>query len=253
MALAIHGLLCGHLETDLAAMLPGVTGRVKLPIPAYVIEHTAGTLVFDTGLHADLVDSQDKLGRNAADFTADLGPGHDLAGRLAQAGIDGAAVEVMANSHFHFDHVGGNAVLPNARLLVQAAEWKAGHHPKLIEYDVYDPADFDCGQDVHQLDGEHDVFGDGTVVLIPTPGHTAGHQSLRVETASGPVVLTADACYFRRSLDELAPPTFGYDLDTQRASMRLLAEMEAAGATLVFGHDPDQWADTDSGIRSIAA
>ena len=106
---------------------------------------------------------------------------------------------------------------------------------------MYNPEDFDLGQELTQLDGEHDVFGDGSVVLVPTPGHTAGHQSLRVITETGPVFLAADACYFRRSLDELAAPSFGFDLDQQRASMRLIAEMEHAGATLVFGHDPDQW------------
>ncbi len=253
MAIKVHGALCGHLETDFGSMLPGQTGTVQLPIPAYVIEHSDGVLVFDTGLHADLMDGQDKLGRNAADFTAFLPAGGDLAGRLDGLGIDPAAVDYLANSHFHFDHVGGNRLLPNARLLVQAAEWKAGHHPKLIEYDVYDPADFHAGQDVQPLDGEHDVFGDGAVVLVPTPGHTAGHQSLRLTTGSETVVLTADACYFRRSLDELATPTFGYDLDRQVASMRLLAEMEAAGARLVFGHDPDQWADVGPNGTTVLA
>ncbi|MDH3682911.1 MAG: N-acyl homoserine lactonase family protein [Acidimicrobiia bacterium] len=243
MTAKIHATLCGHLETDLGRLLPGGTGTVALPIPAYVIEHAAGVLVFDTGLHAELATDSGRIGDNAKMFTARLDQQATLGARLAAAGIDAASVDFVANSHLHFDHVGGNVELPNARLLIQAPEWKAGRHPKLIEYGVYNPADFDLGQEVQELDGSFDVFGDGSVVLVPTPGHTAGHQSLQVATETGTMLMTADACYFRRSLDEMLTPGFGFDLDQQLASMRLIADLEAAGATLVFGHDPDQWAD----------
>jgi glyoxylase-like metal-dependent hydrolase (beta-lactamase superfamily II) len=258
MPATIHATLCGHLEAGFDRLLPGNGGTIALPIPSYVIEHADGVLVFDTGLHRDLEHSADRIGASAAMFTALLTGAETLGARLETAGIDSAAVRYVANSHLHFDHVGGNVELPNARVLIQRAEWQAGHRQKLIDLDVYNPADFDLGQDVQQLDGEHDVFGDGSVVLVPTPGHTAGHQSLRVITETGPVLLTADACYFRRSLDAMATPAFGYDLDQQRASMRLIAEMEAAGATLVFGHDPDQWTDlgepgTSDGFKPITA
>lgn len=243
MTATIHATLCGHLDASFDRLLPGSTGTVSLPIPVYVIEHRDGILVFDSGLHGDLEHSAERIGASAKMFTAHLTSEETLGARLESAGFDPASVDFVANSHLHFDHVGGNVELSNARLLIQQAEWKAGHHPKLIEYDVYNPADFDLGQDVIELDGEHDVFGDGSVVLVPTPGHTAGHQSLRVQTEAGPVLLTADACYFRRSLEAMATPSFGHDLDQQLASMRLIAEMEAAGAMLVFGHDPNQWTD----------
>ena len=257
MTAKIHATLCGHLEAAFDRLLPGASGTVSLPIPAYVVEHRHGLLLFDTGLHRDLVHSADRIGSSAAMFTARVTDEETLGPRLEAAGFDPSAVGLLANSHLHFDHVGGNVELANARLLIQEAEWRAGHHPKLIEHDVYNPADFDLGHDVEQLDGEHDVFGDGSVVLVPTPGHTAGHQSLRVLTDGGPVLLTADACYFRRSLDELAVPAFGFDLDQQRETLRRIGAMEAAGATLVFGHDPDQWTDigepgTPAAFRSIA-
>ncbi|MFL3020832.1 MAG: MBL fold metallo-hydrolase [Candidatus Poriferisodalaceae bacterium] len=93
-----------------------------------------------------------------------------------------AGVNNIIFSHLHFDHCGGTSLIPNARIIVQNAEWDSAHHPKLIEHEVYNPADFDLGHDVLKIDGTHDVFGDGSVMCIPTPGHTAGHQSLRVNS-----------------------------------------------------------------------
>ena len=103
---------------------------------------------------------------------------------------------------------------------------------------AYQAADFDTGQEVRLVDGEHDVFGDGTVACIPTPGHTAGHQSLRVRTADRAIVLTADACYFRQSLETSRLPRFGHDRDEQLRSFDRLRALEAAGAHLVLRPRP---------------
>ena len=117
---------------------------------------------------------------------------------------------------------------------------------------VYNALDFDCGHDRQLLDGEHDLFGDGRAVLIPTPGHTIGHQSLRLRLDDGrEVVLCGDACYLRQALDDLAVPPFGHDVDVQRTSMLALRALEAAGAQLVFGHDPAQWPTGEADDRII--
>jgi glyoxylase-like metal-dependent hydrolase (beta-lactamase superfamily II) len=87
-------------------------------------------------------------------------------------------------------------------------------------------------------DGVHDVFGDGAVECLPTHGHTPGHQSLRLRLASGDVVLTADACYLRRTLDSLALPPVVDDRAAALASLEKLRALAAAGARLSFGHDP---------------
>ncbi len=78
--------------------------------------------------------------------------------------------------------------------------------------------------------------------LIPTPGHTAGHQSLLLRTDDGgELLLCGDACYTRRSLDEMALPGSAFDFDAQRREMERLKVLESAGARLIFGHDPAQW------------
>jgi N-acyl homoserine lactone hydrolase len=101
----------------------------------------------------------------------------------------------------------------------------------------FDTALVDLGHDVLTVTGEHDLFGDGLIVCIPTPGHTCGHQSLRVVTADGPVILTSDACYFTHTLDDEVLPPFGFDHDLQRQSLAMLRNERDRGARIVPGHD----------------
>ena len=128
----------------------------------------------------------------------------------------------------------------NARLVVDRAEWAAGQDRALIEGGVYDPVDYDHGHDVEEVDDGHDVYGDGRLICVATPGHTAGHQALRVELASGPVVLTGDCVYFERMLEEMLVPRFGFDTDLQRRSMERLAALRDGGCRLLYGHDRRQ-------------
>ncbi len=232
----------GRLHTDLQS-LTGEPGTIALPIPSWLIEHDRGLAMFDTGMHTELRTGTERIGPWASKvFEPDLPDGEDVTARLGQHGIDPADIDLVIFSHLHFDHCGGTVEVPNARIVVQRQEWAAGHHPKLIEHHVYNPDDFDLGHEVQQIDGEHDVFGDGSVVCLPTAGHTRGHQSLRLELASGPVVLTGDCVYFERFLDDMTVPQFGYDLDQQRDSMRELARLRSEGCRLLYGHDAGQFA-----------
>jgi N-acyl homoserine lactone hydrolase len=145
------------------------------------------------------------------------------------------------NSHLHFDHTGGNALLPNARIVIQRREWEAGRNPELMKANGYDPLDYDLGQPVLQVEGDHDLFGDGSVVMFPTYGHTPGHQSLRLKLDSGDVVLTGDACYFKQTLDELHLPKIVHDRADMLRSLEILRQLRAAGARIFYGHDPEFW------------
>ena len=234
-------LECGRLNADSAGLISGTTGRIELPIASWVVQHPKGTLVFDTGMHPELQSDVSRIGRTADMFDFDYPAGEELSARLEGVDIDPAEVAVMVFSHLHFDHCGGATLLPNARVICQKAEWDAGHHPKLVEHRVYNPDDFDLGHDKLLVEGSHDVFGDGSVACVPTPGHTAGHQSLRVMLDSGPVVLTADCVYTRGQMDAMVTPPFGFDTELQHRSMAQLADMERAGDRLLFGHDIEQF------------
>ena len=144
-------------------------------------------------------------------------------------------------THLHFDHVGGLLELPNARVVVQAAEWAARNDDLLVSSGAYNPADIDHGHDRFEVDGDHDVFGDGTVTCLLTDGHTAGHQSVRVRTERGTFVICGDCCYLRRTLLEEHLPSFGVDRECQLAAVRRMARERADGAALIYGHDPEQW------------
>ena len=110
----------------------------------------------------------------------------------------------------------------------------------------FNPRDFDLGHKLRLLDGEHDVFGDGAVILIPTYGHTPGHQSLRVRMGKGAeLVCASDACYTRENMDRDVLPKILWDAAVMRDSLAALRKLrDQTGATMFYGHDPAQWETT---------
>jgi len=243
MSLKVSALTCGWLEGDFGRLMEGGEGRIRLPIPAFLIEHPKGTALFDAGMHPDCQhDPAGRLGpRLAGLFAFDYHPGEEIGARLQALGHDPGKIDLLINSHFHFDHCGGNAQIPNAMLIVQRREWDAGMDPDDGTRSGFDRRDFDLGHKLRLVDGEHDVFGDGSVVCLPTHGHTPGHQSLKLRLSGGEIVLAADSCYFCRTLRERRLPRFVYDREQMLASLDRLAALEAAGARIVFGHDPTFW------------
>jgi glyoxylase-like metal-dependent hydrolase (beta-lactamase superfamily II) len=237
----------GWLDAPRAAIFADAAPdeRIALPVGCWLVVHPRGRLVFDTGLdRAAAADPVGALGARRADvFRVASAPGDDVVGALAARGLEPDDVTHVVNSHLHFDHCGCNRCFPNARTIVQRLELEAAQ--AALEAGSDDPGTWnDPVRPPEAVDGEHDVFGDARVVAFPTPGHTRGHQSLRVTTGSGRiVVLLGDAIYTERHADEDSLPAAGavWDAPTMRDTMARLRRMRAEGATLVYGHDDAQW------------
>jgi N-acyl homoserine lactone hydrolase len=241
----VFAFICGHHTIPRDRFIAGSEGQITFPIPSYVIEHPEGLVVFDTGfssaVHANLESYYPAEALKPVTFH--FGPDEEITAQMRRAGFNPDDVELVINSHLHYDHCGGNIQFPRARIMMQRAELdSASSAPE--DSGGYRKVDFLTGQQMELLDGAHDVFGDGTLTLFPTPGHTAGHQSLRVEHESGVAVLAGDACYMAETLlsdDALPSPSLTYDAEAFMRSLAQLRELAESGAKVFVGHDPEFW------------
>ena len=240
MTVALYAFTCGHLTMPFRSFLEGEEGTLKVPVPAYLVVHHKGSVLFDTGLnpHAAHDDSRyrDQVHKS---HTFHVTNQELLPARFEEADLDLTSVTHLVNSLLHFDHAGGNQLAPDVPVIVQKRELE--HAREAGTPFGYVAEDFETGQSFDMISGEHDLFGDGSVVCIPTPGHTPGHQSLKVATQKGQFVLAGDACYLRRSLDDLHLPRFRHDEEQMLKSLHTLRDLQQRGATIMYGHDPEFW------------
>jgi glyoxylase-like metal-dependent hydrolase (beta-lactamase superfamily II) len=208
--------------------------QVRFPIPAYVIETDEERILVDTGLHPDAAeDSARHYGTADALALFEL----DLDRSIAEQ-IDLTELTKVVMTHLHFDHAGGLALLPSALpVFVQRREWEAGHDSAAVAKNFLLPLDYSTIEDrLVLIDGDHDLLGDGSIQLLLTPGHTPGHQSVRVGEQ---LVLGGDVTHYASGLDDHRFPAFADDFAAQTASAERLRALRDAGASVRPGHDPD--------------
>jgi N-acyl homoserine lactone hydrolase len=245
----VYALCTGRIELDRASMLSDLTPGQPwtVPVLSFLVDHSRGKLLFDTGVHCQArVDPLTRLGAERVKrLTVKSQEGDDVVPQLARLGLAPHDVRYVANSHLHFDHCGGNEFFPRATFLVQRPELEAARRPGFVPSYSPSPIDFDHALDYQLIDGEHDVFGDGTVVLLPTYGHTPGHQSLLVRAGKDLIVCASDACYTRENMDRDVLPKILWDPSVMHDSLAALRKLrDQAGATMFYGHDPAQWETT---------
>ena len=244
----VFALHCGTLTAPMAAFVDGEEGIASVPVPAYLIDHPKGLVVVDTGM-PPLMRSNPKEavgGFLASVFTPSYAPGQGLTEQITLAGYDPARVASIVNTHLHFDHGGGNALLPEARVVVQKRELDAAAAERASPGSGYVMRHALEGRDILAVDGAHDLFGDGRIVLMPTYGHTAGHQSVKLSCEGGETILAGDCCYFHRTLTDLKLPGFAHSADDQRESIRRLKAMQDKGARIIPGHDAEVMASLNA-------
>ncbi len=201
----------------------------------YLIRHDSAYMLWDTGLPAALL--------GAAQEASPMAPtlARTIRDQLAEIGIEPDKIETVAISHNHFDHVGQATDFAHARMLIGKADLE-GFRAEQPGFGV-DPALvkpwLDGSARVETVTGDRDVFGDGSVVMLATPGHTPSSYSLLVRlAATGPVLLSGDTVHFEEQFANHGVPPFNFDRAESLASMDRLEDMaKALKATLVVQHD----------------
>ena len=232
--LRLYVLDCGTLHTshvESYGLAPAEVGLTDMSVPCYLIRHGGTWLLFDTGLGDDHAGRADRV----VDMSLDVP--QRLAAQLAAIRVRPEQISYVAVSHFHFDHVGNLASFPHATLLLQRAE---AEKMRTAPYPFSPPAAVARLQQgrIELLDGDRDLFGDGSIVLLSTPGHSPGHQSMIVRLRrTGPVILTGDLYHHPEELSlHRVPPREANDATpASRERVRALAQRE--GAQIWIGHD----------------
>jgi N-acyl homoserine lactone hydrolase len=206
---------------------------VRYPVPAYVIDTGSERILVDTGLNpAAVADPAAYYERPEVFAFATLEQQQSVAEQ-----VDVASLSKVVLTHLHWDHVGGLSLIPpSVPVVIQRAEWEAGHDEDAVARNFFLARDY-AGEDreIVLVDGDHDLLGDGSVELLLTPGHTPGHQSLRI----GKLVLGIDVAHFASGFDDHRFPIFADDRDQQARSAERLRAMRDEGLTVVPGHDPE--------------
>lgn len=234
---------------------------LALPVPAFLVEHpSAGAILIDTGFHASVaVSPRESLGAIAARiFDVRMRAEQSVPAQLERLGLGPQAVRVVIMTHLHFDHASGVSEFPQATFVVDRREWDAASGGGWRQ--GYHPRQFDHAFDWRALDYEAaavdsfagfgaalDLFGDGSVRLLSTPGHSAGHQSVLLRLRDREALVCGDAAYLRRTIaDEVIPMTLD-DEHRYRRSLREIARFVERTPRLVVipGHDPDAWAELE--------
>ena len=243
----------GRLGTALEVISP--RERVEVPVVAFLVEHPGvGKLLIDTGFHAGVAAKpSDAMGRAGGLVFKDVRMQAEDAvpGQLRARGIDPHEVRVVVMTHLHSDHASGIAQFPDATFVVSDSEWDAASEGKQLQ--GYFRRQFDHAFDWRLLDfggpqagsfatfgRAFDLFGDGSVRLVATPGHSAGHMSVVLRLDGGGEALVAgDAIYTMRTLRDSALPNLMEDEHLFRRSLReiQLYVKETPDAVVIPGHD----------------
>lgn len=247
----------------LRALLSGEPA-MSVPCPAFLIRHpSAGAIVVDTALHPSIAtDGRENFGQLARFLKPTLEPGADVPSQLRKRGLDPGEIPVVVMTHLHVDHSSAISEFPQSTFVVSETEWEAatvGPRPLLNGYRRphfdyafdYRTIDFDRGGiDSYASFGRtFDLFGDGTIRLAYTPGHSAGHMSVIAHLGERDFVIGGDATHTVGQLDGTAPlPPRPFDAHNYRRSLQELKlfRSQYPDAIVTPGHDPDFYKTLDA-------
>jgi glyoxylase-like metal-dependent hydrolase (beta-lactamase superfamily II) len=231
----LYVLNCGEgVAGDISRWSPGVNVGKSMDFVdnCYLIKHAQGWFLWDTGL-ADAIAAMPDGQKPADPRATHWRRPKTLAAQLEQIGVKPSDIKYVAVSHTHPDHIGNVEMFPQTMLLVQKVEydWPQATGPR-----------FKPEHPVTKLDGDRDVFGDGSITILATPGHTPGHQSLLVKLPkTGALLLSGDAVHFKDNWDNRRVPAGNDSSDNTVASMKRMSDLLTQHkAQLWINHDKAQ-------------
>lgn len=210
----------------------------NMSVAVFLIVHPKGTLLFDTGLGDQFVNKQQSPPDPA--YTVQV----TLKSQLDQIGFSPKDIMYLALSHAHPDHIGNANNYAGSTVLIQKREWDTMFPPSPGNARYYSYYSGLKESKAILLDGDYDVFGDGSVILVSTPGHSPGHQSLFVKLAdTGPVIMTGDAYHYPEERTAHKLPKGDPNIEQSALSRaKMDSIMEWTGAQLWISHDIINWA-----------
>lgn len=217
----------GYLECDKKFMTSGrdIGKKIRIPVFCYLARHPKGNVLIDTGISNDY---KKKWGKRLDFFKPAIET--DIPSALKNTKID-----YVINTHLHVDHCGNNDNFKDSIIIVQKDEYDSALNPEHEEKWSY-PDSLSKGLNYRLIDGEFDLFNDGKIKIIRTPGHSRGHQSVLLKLDKE-VLITGDACYTKENLDANILPGLLWNSDKVIESYDLIRNKQKKGVKIIFGHE----------------
>jgi len=248
----MHLLSGGRLRMRRGIYYPGAAREetMEMPVSCTLLKHPQGLVLFDTGCHPSVInDAEARWGSLARFMTPIFAEPDTLISQLPLAGVTPEDIDVVVCSHLHPDHCGCNVFFPNATVMAQAAEVAAARANNAARQG-YLAVEWENPARLEAIEGTRDLFGDGRITLLHMPGHTPGMMVAHVVLdRDGPFVLASDAIAVMAHLNERYAPKNTWNMDLAVASIDAIARLRA---TVLCGHDADQWAGLRHGAEFYA-
>lgn len=210
------------------------TGEIELANPIFLIQHHKGWLLWDAGLSDELVHQPGGIEA----WIFHLRMKKTVLEQLNEIGVKPDDIQYFAFSHIHNDHTGNANYFKSAKLIMQEKEYDVAFNKEKKPFNYNDYKELETSEAI-KLNGDYDLFGDGTVRFIATPGHTAGHQSLLLKLEeTGYILISGDISYYDKNYRQKGIPTFNINKEESLSSIEKVKKLvEEYDAQLWIQHD----------------
>ncbi|PDT46592.1 MBL fold metallo-hydrolase [Sinorhizobium fredii] len=247
----MHFLEGGRLRMRRSIFVAGAPKdeTIELPVHATLVRHPQANVLFDTGCSPEAAtDPQARWGGLSKVMSPIFAPEQTVLRQLKTLGLTPEDIDVVICSHLHPDHCGCNEYFRRATFLCHEAEVAAAK-AEGAENQGYLRIEWEQPQGFQTFNAEHDVFGDGRIILLPMPGHTPGMTVARVVLQKdGTFVLASDSAPLQTNIDQEIAPKNTWNMDLAAAALARLKALRDRGDTIISGHDDAQWRTLRKGL-----